>query len=106
LHGIYGNRFASQWDGADIQNVKQVWAEELGGFSEMPEAIGYAFKNLDPKFPPSALEFKELCRRAPRKEVMALPHKLTPEEIERNRQRIAEIASGLGRAKSMANAGQ
>ena len=83
LMGIYGNQFAAKWDGCDLENVKQVWAEELGGFHDQPEAIAYALKHLDQKFPPSALEFKELCRKSPRKEVPMLTYTPTAEEIER-----------------------
>ena len=97
MHGIYGNQFAAKWDGISPDAVKQVWAEELGGFSDIPEAIAYALKNLDPKFPPSALEFRDLCRKAPRKDVLALPHKLTAEEIERQREMAQKVTEAAGK---------
>ncbi len=93
LSGIYGSKFVSQWAGCDIENVRNVWAEELAGFRDLPEAIGYALKNLDPVFPPSALEFRALCRKAPRKDApLALPHKPTAEELERQHEMAKKVA--------------
>jgi len=49
------------------------------------------------KFPPTLPEFKSLCRAYyVRPELPKLEHKLTPEDIERNKQRIAEIRASLG----------
>lgn len=72
LSAIYGTSFSGKF-GNDIENALQVWGEELGGFMDNPDAIAYALKNLDPKFPPSAIEFRDTCRRAPKKSAPALP---------------------------------
>lgn len=101
LLGIYGRQFSDKFSrmvgniDAGMENAKQVWSEELAGFSDHPEAIAHALKNLDPKFPPSALEFRELCRHAPRKETPALPYKPTPEDEARAREHINRAASAL-----------
>lgn len=100
LQGIYGTQFTSKFSRVDsgvdvgLLNAKDVWAEELGGFGDHGEAIGYALKNLPADFCPNAIEFRELCRRAPRKEAPALTHALTDEE----RKHQSEMAKRLGDA--------
>ena len=94
----YGSLFLDRWRGCDMDNVIGVWAEELAGFAERPEAISYALRSLAiSKFPPTLPEFIEACRRAPEKEVPALPYHPTAEDIERSR----GMARSLGEAVSM-----
>jgi hypothetical protein len=65
----YGRAFLSQYEGIDIGAVKADWAEKLGGFhrlnaehkAEAP-AIAWALDNLVAGKPPTALEFRQLCR--------------------------------------------
>lgn len=103
LQGIYGTSFTSKFstgagdDGRDrgFENAKAVWSDELSGFSDNLDALAYALRNTDPKFPPSAREFLTLCRAAPRKEAPVLAHKLTPEESEHNRQMASEATKAL-----------
>lgn len=73
LQGIYGREFTSQFsvidaNGNDVgmANAKQVWAEELGGFVDNPEAIAFALKHL-PDRVPNAIKFRDMCRQAPLK---------------------------------------
>ncbi|MFM7008721.1 MAG: hypothetical protein ACKO0Z_05225, partial [Betaproteobacteria bacterium] len=67
-----------------MANVRETWAEELGGFKDQPECIGYALKSLaDSPYPPTLPEFIAACRKAPRKEAPALPYKPTAEDHER-----------------------
>lgn len=113
LSGIYGTAFTNKFsngalndEGRDIglENAKAVWAEELGGFRDIGEAIQRALKNIDPKFPPSAREFVELCReaaKAVRDAQKALAYTPTPEEAERYKamaRRAAEAAQARGKA--------
>jgi hypothetical protein len=107
LIGIYGAQFKAKFsvieNGIDIgmENAKEVWADELASFHDLPDAIAYALKNLPTDRAPNALEFREICRRAPRKEPLALPHHLSPEEIKRNKQRIAEMVGTLAKSKTI-----
>jgi hypothetical protein len=105
MAALYGSKFADLWRGTDAAAVRRMWAEKLGGFHDKPEAIKSALDALDERpFPPTLPEFIGLCRDAARRmgpTTAALPHKLTPEEVERNKQRIAEIAAGLSKAKAM-----
>lgn len=101
LQGIYGQQFTAKFSRMDsgrdvgLLNAKEVWAEELRGFIGNAEAIGYALQNLPPSFCPNAVEFRDLCRRAPKKESIALTHTPTPEEIERGKQMAIKAASSL-----------
>ncbi len=105
LLGIYGRQFSDKFSrmvgnvDAGMENAKQVWAEELAGFGDQPDAIAYALKNLDPRFPPSALEFRELCRHAPRKEAPSLPYKPSVEDIERQREMANSASAAVSVAK-------
>lgn len=94
LSGIYGlqfrNKFAEFKDGEDVgtPNAMIIWGEELGAFGEHPERIAWALDNLPTDHAPNAIEFKELCRRAPRKSLYeALEHK----EVKADPARVAEF---------------
>ena len=105
LAALYGAAFGRQWEGTNIADVKTVWAEKLGGFEDKPQAIKGALDALDEHpYPPTLPEFIILCRTAARRigtDKPLLECKLTPEQIERNKQRVAEMISGLMKAKSL-----
>ena len=61
----YGRQFKARWDGIDESLVKADWAEQLGGFRARPDCIAYALENLPPDRPPTATQFRELCRAKP-----------------------------------------
>ncbi len=84
---VYGRDFLSKYEGQDMANVEADWAHELAGFQEMPSAIKYALQNLDPNKAPNVLQFRDICRRAPRDTPLMLKEhfKRTPES-----DRIAE----------------
>lgn len=93
LQGIYGQQFTGKFSrmdqGMDIGmlNAKEVWAKELGNFATWPEAISYALEHLPPDHAPNALEFRDICRRAPRKEaVAAIEYHPTAEDVARHRE--------------------
>ena len=67
----YGGAFLRQYEGMDIALVKADWADFLAGFSG--DDIRYALDYLPERFPPNALEFRALCRKAPVAAVSALP---------------------------------
>ena len=70
---VYGRDFAARWDGMTIADVKTDWGHELAGFANHPEAIGFALQNLPPDRPPTVLQFRDLCRKAPAPDVPRLP---------------------------------
>lgn len=64
LVATYGRRFWAQWEGVEPADVKAVWARELGGYVDRDDVFTWAFENM-PEQPPNAIEFRNLCRRAP-----------------------------------------
>lgn len=70
---VYGRDFMARWEGQEISDVIEDWAEELSGFVNWPEAIAWALKNLPDSKPPTVLEFRALCFKAPKPERLALP---------------------------------
>ena len=103
MQGYYGTRYTNMWktgemlpngEDAGHMNMMRVWAEKLGGFQDHPECIAHALENL-PDTPPTLPQFIDICRRAPRKEPLMLVHNLTPEDIQRNKERLDEIKRQL-----------
>lgn len=98
LDGVYGGEFGRKFSrvvgGRDegIEAAKATWADELGGYADNPEAIAFALdvRNL-PEKAPNLVQFLGICKTAPRKQVLELEHKATPEELEEQRQRIEEM---------------
>jgi hypothetical protein len=72
LLATYGAQWQGLWAGVPIADVKSLWAAELAVFGERLEAIGWALERL-PERPPNLVQFKALCRDAPRAEAPALP---------------------------------
>lgn len=68
LSALYGVKFLDMWKGTDLANVKQTWAEKLGGFCDRPEIIRDALDACDDRpFPPTLPEFMGACRDAARR---------------------------------------
>lgn len=61
FEAMYGAKFADAWRGCNLQRVKAVWAEELGGYSRDELAAGVA-ACLTKDWPPTLPEFLKLCR--------------------------------------------
>ena len=68
----YGDEFMRRYGTMPANDVKSNWAHELGGFEKMPEAIGYALQYLPADRAPTVLQFRDLCRAAPRATELAL----------------------------------
>jgi hypothetical protein len=89
---IYGREFLGRWEGLNIDEVKADWASELSGFKEFPDSIAYALNNMPEGIkPPTVLDFRAMCRKAPEKPVVMLENKLTKEQMAANKKRIAEL---------------
>lgn len=71
LAASYGASWTRQWADVPITEVKTAWAYELGIFRDNLKAIGWALENL-PERCPNLIEFKSLCKQAPRPEMKAL----------------------------------
>ena len=93
LAALYGAAFGRQWEGANLSEVKAVWAEKLGGFTA--KQIGEAIRSCDDRpYPPNLPEFIDMCRRAAKTEIKPValdaPQLSEAERIER-----AKILSDL-----------
>lgn len=110
LEGVYGQQFARNYsrivDNKDVGLLaaQQSWAEELAFCADQPELISWALKNL-PERPPNAIEFKRLCKAAPRQkkptedDLMRIECSFTPEQIEENKKKIREMVKGMLKGK-------
>jgi hypothetical protein len=93
MQGLYGSLWIDKWrlgsvgpDGLDegMKNAMEVWADELSGFADTPEAIAHAIAVCAAdQYPPNLPQFREHCRdymRRNQRDILKLEHKLTPEE--------------------------
>lgn len=115
LSGVYGAEFTNKFkrivNGQDVglEAAIEVWSDELGFCAEQPELISWALKNL-PEKAPNAIEFKRLCKSAPRAERQiqhdsnALGLTLTDEQIAENKEKIREITKKMKSRMMMQNA--
>lgn len=94
LSARYGVAFTRQYEGIDPAVIKADWAEVLDGVGG--ESIAYAIRNLPVDRPPNAMQFRELCRNAPRNEPtrLALAGEYEPMS-EETLQRLREIAARM-----------
>lgn len=69
----YGRDFAGRWEGLSTDDVKADWADVLAGFVNSPDSIKHALETLPADKPPTVLQFRDLCRKAPLKHLPALP---------------------------------
>lgn len=61
----YGSAFTDRWRDVDLAKVKTDWLEVLDGMEQHNgQMIGYGLANL-PEKPPTVIEFRNICRRAP-----------------------------------------
>ncbi len=87
----YGAEWHRRWQGLDENAVKSLWSHELAGFSARLEDIAWALENLPPRAP-NAIEFKQLCRQAPRPETPALPEpKADPERMRTELSKLRDV---------------
>ena len=98
LQGNYGTRFMNQWktgqalpDGSDagVVNAMNHWSEKMAGTSA--ETIKRALEQL-PEEPPTLPQFMALLRRSyVEPPVLRIGNELTAEQMEKNKQRIADL---------------
>lgn len=95
---LYGSKFIDMWRDADINAVKSLWAEKLGGFCDNLPAIRFALDSLDDSpWPPTLPEFLAICRRAPRPQPLAIEHQQTHAERIAASEAATAAASALQR---------
>ena len=91
----YGQAFLRQYDGVPLEDVKANWGYELDGISA--ESIAYALKYLPAERPPSVLQFRDNCRRAPVKAPLQIEHRpgpVDPEVIGKAKAIVQPVGAG------------
>lgn len=63
LQLAYGKTFTDKWQDVPQDALIADWAQRLGAYASDDEAVAYALEHLPPAFPPTAMEFAELCER-------------------------------------------
>jgi len=71
---IYGAAFRSHWGDTDQKSIVSTWADILGAYATYRPSMDFALNNMDSKFVPSALAFRDICKQGPR--IPARPHSI------------------------------
>ena len=87
---VYGSDFERMWGNLNLNDVKIFWAHELGFYAEHLECIKWALENL-PDRCPNLIQFKALCKQAPRPEHKKLDYSKADAEVVDKE--LAKIAS-------------
>jgi hypothetical protein len=80
LSSTYGNAWVRMWADVPIAEVKTTWAHELSLFANNLKAIAWALENL-PDRCPNLIEFKNLCKHAPRIDMPLLGEPKAPTDL-------------------------
>ena len=81
LSATYGADWTRQWANIPISDIKTAWGHELAGYINNLNAITHALDNL-PERCPNVIQFRNLCRTAPAREVPRIdPPKADPERV-------------------------
>lgn len=92
----YGRDFTARWEGLETADVIEDWAEELSGFAQWPEAIGWALQNMPTGKPPTVLEFRAMCFKAPKPDRPQLPEPAAnPERVTAELTKLARPAPAV-----------
>ncbi len=62
LEAFYGSKFADTWKNCDLENVKSVWADGLGGMTR-DELLAGVMGCKGKDWPPTLPEFIKLCKQ-------------------------------------------
>ena len=95
LLATYGTEFSGRYSGVQDGDLKSMWAHELAGFASDLPSIAWALENL-PARCPNAIEFRNLCRQAPRAAVPQLPEpKADPERLRAELARLQPLREAI-----------
>lgn len=102
MAAIYGAAFYRHWEGSDPAMVRETWKDLLGRFLTYRPSMDYALQHLDGEFPPSALAFREICRKGPaiprpgEKALTYEPTKSDPEAKRRGMEALRALRESWG----------
>ncbi len=89
----------NKWQNLDMQELYADWAEGMQDLSLAQIDHGIKVSKTF-EFPPSQGEFISYCKQYIAPEPLKIEHKLSAEQLERNRRRIREMAEMLSKNKS------
>lgn len=96
----FGNQLFAKWHGLNMQDVYKDWAEALSGCTIGAINCGIALAGNEPH-PPNQHEFIAHCQKyIPVSVVPKLGNNFTPEQIEINKKRIADIVANFAKGKA------
>ena len=91
LLATYGTEFSGRYAGVQDGDLKSMWAHELAGFASDLASIAWALENL-PERCPNVIEFRNLCRQAPRAAEPQLPApQADPERLRAELAKLADV---------------
>jgi hypothetical protein len=79
---------SAHWNGINADKAKAYWGRKLMHMRR--ESIGYALRHL-PNNPPTVEEFCAIASRCPPPTFKALPWRLSEEDRQKGKERIAKI---------------
>ena len=97
----FGNQMAAKWGGMNMAEVYADWAESLDGCTIGAISHGIELSKKC-QHPPNQGEFVAHCQSYKPAMPIMIDCKLSPEQIESNRKRIAKIAEMLAGSKAAA----
>ena len=80
LSATYGAHWTRQWADVPMTDIKTVWSHELSMFSDNLKAIGWALEHL-PDNCPNLMQFKSLCKQAPKPDYKHLESPKAPLDL-------------------------
>lgn len=96
MASFYGKHWLDMWTDIPVDSVKHEWQSKLTGMSSKTvfKAVDYCADNL--RFPPTLPEFVQLCKaNTPQEMTKAISRQFTPDELQKNHERITEISNGI-----------
>ena len=76
---IYGTAFRNHWGDTDKESIVSTWSDILGAYATYRPSMDFALNNMDSKFVPSALAFRDICKQGPR--IPSKPHSIITKQL-------------------------
>lgn len=95
LELTYGASWVRKWENSPIADVKSLWAHELAYYASNLDALAWALENL-PETCPNVIEFRNLCRSAPRIEAPRIVEpKADPARLAAELAKLSEVRAAV-----------